>query len=170
MEGEGEGEKKEKKGARGGGAAPRPGRGEEGPVVDGKMTWIIDFVGFSLFNQPPWKTSKETLDILQSHYPERLANALLYDPPFIFRAFWAAIKPFIDPKTKKKVVSMPAHAAPEVWPKYVARSQREAQLGGDMADDFDAADSARTMVALEKAGEGAAAWPRGLVLPDDVYI
>jgi len=139
-------------------------------MVDGKMTWIIDFVGFSLFNQPPWKTSKETLDILQSHYPERLANALLYDPPFIFRAFWAAIKPFIDPKTKKKVVSMPAHAAPEVWPKYVARSQREAQLGGDMADDFDAADSARTMVALEKAGEGAAAWPRGLVLPDDVYI
>jgi len=139
-------------------------------VVDGKMTWIIDFVGFSLFNQPPWKTSKETLDILQNHYPERLANALLYDPPYIFRAFWTAIKPFIDPKTKKKVVSMPAYCSPEVWPKYVARSQREAQLGGTLADNFDAEESARSMMALEKAGAGAAAWPRGHALPEDAFI
>ena len=48
-------------------------------------------------------TSKFTLDILQKHYPERMFKAYILNPPFVFRTFWAIIKPFIDPITKEKI-------------------------------------------------------------------
>ena len=49
------------------------------------------------------KTSRETLAILQEHYPERLAVAVCYNPPWIFAVFWKAISPFIDPNTYRKI-------------------------------------------------------------------
>jgi len=40
----------------------------------------------------------------QNHYPERLGVLILVDAPFVFRAFWKVISPFVDAKTLKKVV------------------------------------------------------------------
>jgi len=64
----------------------------------------MDYNNYSLLHAPPLKTSRAVLNILQSHYPERLHRAYLINTPFVFRAFWCAIKPFIDPKTKEKIV------------------------------------------------------------------
>ena len=52
----------------------------------------------------PMKTSRATLSILQNHYPERLHRFLLLNVPTIFSVFWNAIRPFIDPVTRKKIV------------------------------------------------------------------
>jgi hypothetical protein len=68
-----------------------------------KICLIIDYEGFKLRHSPPMSTSRRTLNILQKHYPERLFRIYLCNPPFIFRSFWAVIKPFVDPVTKKKV-------------------------------------------------------------------
>lgn len=70
---------------------------------DEKIVLLIDFDGYSMFNSPPMKTSKETLNILQNHYPERLSCALCVRPPFIFNAFYNAIYPFIDTVTREKI-------------------------------------------------------------------
>lgn len=69
-----------------------------------KIVFVIDYKGFSLFNAPPLSTSKYTLEIMQRHYPERCERFYLTNPPFIFKATWAAVKPFIDPHTKQKIV------------------------------------------------------------------
>ncbi|CAI5997487.1 unnamed protein product [Closterium sp. NIES-64] len=69
-----------------------------------QMVWLIDFRGWSMRKAPPLKTSREVLSILQSHYPERLGAAVIYNPPAVFEAFWKVIRPFIDPVTFNKIL------------------------------------------------------------------
>ena len=73
-------------------------------MADGKVVTVMDFKGWSLRNAAPMKTSRATLSILQNHYPERLHRFLLLNVPTIFSVFWNAIRPFIDPVTRAKVV------------------------------------------------------------------
>lgn len=68
-----------------------------------KISLVIEFGGLTSSHMPPMKTSKETLNILQNHYPERLKCAYTLRAPFIFHAFFRMISPFIDPVTKKKI-------------------------------------------------------------------
>ncbi|XP_057947906.1 uncharacterized protein LOC131143686 [Malania oleifera] len=44
------------------------------------------------------------LSILQDCYPERLAKLFIVHVPYIFMTAWKAIYPFIDNKTKKKII------------------------------------------------------------------
>ncbi|CAK7349290.1 unnamed protein product [Dovyalis caffra] len=73
------------------------------PEGQEQMAWLIDFTGLSINNTPPIKSARDTVNILQSHYPERLAVAFLYNPPRIFEAFWRIVKYFLDAKTFQKV-------------------------------------------------------------------
>ncbi|RWR72369.1 random slug protein 5-like protein [Cinnamomum micranthum f. kanehirae] len=73
------------------------------PEGQEQMMWLIDFTGWSLTNSVPVKTARETVNILQNHYPERLAMAFLYNPPRIFETFWKIVKYFLDTKTFQKV-------------------------------------------------------------------
>ncbi|KAL9419803.1 hypothetical protein AB3S75_037547 [Citrus x aurantiifolia] len=73
------------------------------PEGQEQMAWLIDFTGWSLSTSVPIKSARETINILQNHYPERLAIAFLYNPPRIFEAFWKVVKYFLDAKTFQKV-------------------------------------------------------------------
>lgn len=46
---------------------------------------------------------RQTISILQNHYPERLGRALVQNVPWLVRGFFTAIGPFIDPQTKEKL-------------------------------------------------------------------
>ncbi|XAR48342.1 hypothetical protein NMG60_11031133 [Bertholletia excelsa] len=67
-----------------------------------QMVWLIDFQGWNM-SSISVKVIRETAHILQDHYPERLALAILYNPPKVFEPFWLMVKPFLEPKTYKKV-------------------------------------------------------------------
>jgi hypothetical protein len=58
------------------------------PEGQEQMSWLIDFTGWSITNNVPVKSARDTINILQNHYPERLGIAFLYNPPRIFEAFW----------------------------------------------------------------------------------
>ncbi|XP_062207931.1 uncharacterized protein LOC133909493 [Phragmites australis] len=86
-----------------------------------KMVWLTDFQSWTL-GSIPLKVTRETVNVLQDCYPERLGLAILYNPPRIFESFWKIVKPFLDHETRKKV-------------KFVYSNDKESQK--IMADVFD---------------------------------
>jgi hypothetical protein len=50
------------------------------------------------------KTIKNTLTILQKHYPGRLKHFIILNPPYIIRGIYRMIKPFMDPITASKFI------------------------------------------------------------------
>ncbi|OJJ37348.1 hypothetical protein ASPWEDRAFT_50569 [Aspergillus wentii DTO 134E9] len=47
--------------------------------------------------------AKQTLNILQNHYPERLGRALVINVPFMIWGFFKLVTPLIDPLTREKM-------------------------------------------------------------------
>ena len=39
---------------------------------------VVDFKGFSLFNQPPMKVSKQVLQLLMDRFPDRMVRVKFY--------------------------------------------------------------------------------------------
>jgi len=58
------------------------------PEGQEQMVWLIDFKGWSMKKSSPVSVARETVNILQNQYPERLYVAILYNPPRLFEAFW----------------------------------------------------------------------------------
>ncbi|KAI0093095.1 CRAL-TRIO domain-containing protein [Irpex rosettiformis] len=56
---------------------------------------------------PSLSHSRNFLNLLQSHYPERLGRALITNVPFFLTAFYKVITPFVDPATRTKVFFNP---------------------------------------------------------------
>ena len=54
-------------------------------------------------NAPSLSVCKQTVEILSSHFPERLGVALIMNPPRVFSWFWKLISPFIPAATKEKI-------------------------------------------------------------------
>lgn len=52
-----------------------------------QMVWLIDFQQWTM-SSISVKAARETANILQNHYPERLGLAILYNPPKVFESFW----------------------------------------------------------------------------------
>ncbi|KAJ3416047.1 hypothetical protein HDV05_003406 [Chytridiales sp. JEL 0842] len=69
----------------------------------GKVCLILDMAGYSRANSPPLAISRQTLNILTGHYPERLGVAYVVNAPWIFGTLWSVVSPFLDPVTKSKI-------------------------------------------------------------------
>ncbi|GJN06235.1 hypothetical protein PR202_ga23942 [Eleusine coracana subsp. coracana] len=93
-----------------------------------KMVWLTDFQSWTL-GSTPLKVTRETVNVLQDCYPERLGLAILYNPPRIFESFWRVVKPFLDQETRKKV-------------KFVYSNDKESQKIMAEVFDMDQLDSA----------------------------
>ena len=71
-----------------------------------QVTAILDVKGLGFKHMDPYgfKCLKQVQDLARDYYPELLKRALIVRPPRIFSMVWAAIKWFIDPKTRDKIV------------------------------------------------------------------
>ncbi|KAL2903713.1 Phosphatidylinositol transfer protein 3 [Bienertia sinuspersici] len=68
-----------------------------------KFVCIADLEGWGYSNSDI-RGYIAVLTILQDCYPERLGKVFIVHVPYMFMAIWKAIYPFIDNKTKKKIV------------------------------------------------------------------
>ncbi|KAL8168244.1 hypothetical protein V2J09_009743 [Rumex salicifolius] len=129
------------------------------PMGQEQMSWLIDFTGWSLSNSVPMKTARETINILQNHYPERLGVAFLYNPPRIFETFWKVsycclhlsvdakvIRYFLDPKTFEKVKFVhPNKESLELMRSHFDVKNLPAEFGGNSTLDYDHEEFSRLM-------------------------
>jgi hypothetical protein len=61
----------------------------------------------STCHAPALQVSASVIKILQSYYPERLHRAYWWHAPAAFRGVYATVKPFLERKTREKIVSLP---------------------------------------------------------------
>jgi len=81
------------------------------PPPGSRWTWLVDFRGFGLSHAMQGRTSLSTLSTFSAHMPERLEAVVLINPPGIFDALLALLKPVLDARTAAKVhVVRPAGA------------------------------------------------------------
>ncbi|KAJ1913138.1 hypothetical protein IWQ60_009344 [Tieghemiomyces parasiticus] len=73
---------------------------DDGPEA---LSLVIDCEGWSMSNSVPLGTARETLNILGSHYPERLGHAFVLNAPWLFWTFFKLVSPFVDPVTRRKI-------------------------------------------------------------------
>ena len=67
------------------------------------MTLLINFAETKSGQGATLMQGKQTLNILQNHYPERLGRALVTNVPWYIWTFFKLIRPFIDPLTYEKI-------------------------------------------------------------------
>ncbi|KAF6166647.1 hypothetical protein GIB67_005509 [Kingdonia uniflora] len=117
------------------------------PEGQEQMAWLIDYTGFSLNTNVPIRTARDTINILQNHYPERLGIAFLYNPPRIFEAFWKIIKYFLDTKTfnKVKFVYPKDKDSVELMSSYFDADNLPVELGGKATMQYDHEEFSRMM-------------------------
>ena len=72
---------------------------------------------------PSLSTARQVLNILQTHYPERLGAAIIAHLPWLLNAFYKLINPFIDPVTRAKMIFNPVPDAGGLWRSAEARDQ-----------------------------------------------
>ena len=100
---------------------------------------------------------KQTLNILQNHYPERLGRALVTNVPFYIWGFFKLITPFIDPLTREKI------RFNEDMGLHVPRAQLLKESAGEVEFEYDHAIYWKALNELceQKRAQFRARWEKG---------
>ncbi|KIJ04689.1 hypothetical protein PAXINDRAFT_104059 [Paxillus involutus ATCC 200175] len=93
-----------------------------GPGVE-TLALMIDYADKA--KNPSISTARQVLNILQTHYPERLGAALIAHIPWLMHAFYKLITPFIDPVTVTKMIFNPVKDDNGLWRSTEARDKDE---------------------------------------------
>lgn len=67
-----------------------------------RISFLIDFDGYSIFNAPSLSTAHESVRILQDHYPERLQKAYFVRTPIVFLGLFRLVQHLVDSVTLSK--------------------------------------------------------------------
>ncbi|MCJ1363543.1 hypothetical protein MMC16_002650 [Acarospora aff. strigata] len=67
------------------------------------LSLLVNFKESGSGSSPNVGQGRQTLNILQTHYPERLGRSLVINVPWAVWGFFKIITPFIDPLTREKL-------------------------------------------------------------------
>ena len=95
------------------------------------LTLVINFAETKSGQGATLAQGKQTLNILQNHYPERLGRSLVTNVPFYIWGFFKLITPFIDPLTREKIKFNEDSGL------HVPREQLLKESGGHVVFDYD---------------------------------
>ena len=93
-----------------------------------KHVVFISLQDFSLWTAPSAATTRETIEIVTQHYPERVGHCVLYKAPAVFTAFWKVARRLLDPVTAAKITFISGDTA--------VGSDNDKTLGVIMGDNW----------------------------------
>ena len=103
-------------------------------ITKGVEKWVIviDFKGQTWSNTPSLSITKQTIDILLTHFPERLGVAFFVDFPKFFQVIWSAVQPFLTETTRQKIrfVGGPPESIYPAMADVIDDDQIEKEFGG----------------------------------------
>jgi len=104
-----------------------------------KLVWIVDFEGCKIQGgvEENVKSSKDTINVMQNMYPERLGMGFILNPPLPFWVLWKVVSAFLDPVTKRKIQFIRKKKDFHLLNEFIEPSQLETTYGGSVAP-FDA--------------------------------
>lgn len=115
-----------------------------------KMSWLLEMEGYSPKNSPAFAVTKQSINVLQSHYPERLGHAVIARPPCIFNLAWNAFYPFLDRDTRSKIIFVKTGAdVVKALKGVVDLSSIDRSMGGSRPGNFDLAQYRERMIKLQ---------------------
>ncbi|KAK9842519.1 hypothetical protein WJX81_004091 [Elliptochloris bilobata] len=117
----------------------------------GKIVVVADMEAYSDSAVPAMATRVECLRLAQAHYPERLALAVICRPPTLFWLMWTASQPFLDEKTRGKVVLVYSEEEMRAALQCIPPERLYPVFGGTKEDRFDLPAHAARMVELDSA-------------------
>ena len=100
------------------------------PAGQESLTLLINFAETQKGQGASIGQGRQTLNILQNHYPERMGRALVMNVPWFISGFFKLITPFIDPVTREKIKF---NEDPTI---YVPREQLLRESGGDVEFEY----------------------------------
>lgn len=97
-----------------------------------KLTWIVDFQGCKISGgiDENIKMSKETINVMQNMYPERLGMGFILNPPLPFFVLWKVVENFLDPVTRHKIQFIKKKKDLYLLSGFIEKSQLEEMYGG----------------------------------------
>lgn len=101
------------------------------PPGQDTLALLINFAETKAGQGATLAQGKQTMYILQNHYPERLGKALVTNVPFVIWGFFKLITPFIDPLTREKIKFN------ESMNLYVPKEQLMKESSGDVEFEYD---------------------------------
>lgn len=105
------------------------------PLDRGVDQWVfvIDMAGFSLLGGDDMSHSRDSIDIFNAVYAERLGVAFVLNAPWYFNVFYRMMSPFVDPATKVKFKVLSGSAADnlDTLLQVIDKSVLESVYGGD---------------------------------------
>jgi hypothetical protein len=98
-----------------------------------QWVFVIDMAGFSLLGGDDMSHSRDSIDIFNAVYAERLGVAFILNAPWYFNVFYRMMAPFVDPETKVKFKVLSGSTADnlETLLQTIDKSVLESVYGGD---------------------------------------
>ncbi|KAM5571500.1 hypothetical protein ABKV19_011874 [Rosa sericea] len=101
------------------------------PPGQEKFIFIGDLEGWRYSNSDI-RAYLGALSILQDYYPERLGKMFIVHVPFVFMTVWKIVCPFIDNKTKEKIVFVENKMLKSTLLEEIDESQLPEKYGGKL--------------------------------------
>ncbi|XP_020233525.1 sec14 cytosolic factor [Cajanus cajan] len=102
------------------------------PPGQEKFVGIAELKGWGYSNSDV-RGYVSALSILQDYYPERLGKLFIVNAPYIFMKVWQIVYPFIDNKTKKKIVFVEKNKVKSTLLEEIDHSQLPEIYGGQLS-------------------------------------